>query len=70
MTNRIPDYLPAASRTGQSSPPVFAEWRNLAHRQIACRLRQVETYIQKHPATGIGCALCLGIVLGWVIKRR
>ena len=70
MTNRIPDYLPAASRQDQASQPAFQELRDLAQKQIADRMRQVATYVQEHPATGIGAAFCLGIFLGWVIKRR
>ncbi len=70
MKNRIPNYLSAARRNGQSSQPVFQEFRDLAQNQIACRMRQVETYVEEHPATGIGAAFCIGIFLGWVIKRR
>lgn len=70
MKNRIPEYLPAPRQKGQPSQPAFQELRNLAQKQIAYRMRQVETYVQEHPVTGIGAAFCIGSFLGWVIKRR
>ena len=70
MKNRIPDYLPAARRTSQPSQPAGQTWRNLAQQQIAYRMRQVERCVQEHPVTGIGAAFCMGVLLGWVIKRR
>jgi|GEM_PF-2014896 ElaB/YqjD/DUF883 family membrane-anchored ribosome-binding protein len=70
MKNRIPDYLAAPNRKSQASHPPFQELRNLAQKQIADRLRQIETYVQEHPVTGIGAAFCIGVFLGWIIKRR
>lgn len=70
MKNRIPDHLPAARQTGQASQPAFQELRDLAQKQIADRVHQVETYVQSHPVIGVGAAFCIGIYLGWVIKRK
>ena len=70
MKTRIPDLLPTPGQKCQPSQSAIQELRNLAQRQIACRMRQVETYVQQHPVTGIGAAFCIGIFLGWVIKRR
>ena len=70
MTNCISDYRSAPKRTGQRSQQTSPEWRNLAQKQIACRMRQVATYVQEHPVTGIGVALCIGLSLAWFIKRR
>jgi ElaB/YqjD/DUF883 family membrane-anchored ribosome-binding protein len=28
-----------------------------------------EMFIEEHPLAGLGVALCLGVILGWVIKR-
>ena len=70
MKNRIPDYLPAPRRKGQPSQPTLQELRNLVQNEIAYRMRQVQTYVQEHPGTGIGAAFCTGIFLGWVVKRR
>ena len=70
MKNRIPEYLPASRRKGQPSQPAFQELRNLAQKQFAYRMHRIETYVQEHPVTGINAAFCLGIFLGWIIKRR
>jgi ElaB/YqjD/DUF883 family membrane-anchored ribosome-binding protein len=32
--------------------------------------RTIKDYINKQPARAVGIALGLGVVLGWVIKRR
>lgn len=70
MINRIPDYPLAPPRTVQPSEQAFQELRNLARKQFADRMRQAETYVREHPVSGLGAAFCIGIVLGWVIKRR
>ena len=70
MMNRIPDYLPTSSRIDEPSQSAFQELRDLAQKQIAERMRQVRTYVQEHAVTGIGAAFCIGVFLGWVIKRR
>jgi ElaB/YqjD/DUF883 family membrane-anchored ribosome-binding protein len=70
MINRIPDYPLAPKRKGQPSQPTFQELRDVAQKEFAYRMSQVETYVQEHPVTGIGAALCIGVFIGWVIKRR
>jgi ElaB/YqjD/DUF883 family membrane-anchored ribosome-binding protein len=70
MNSRIANYLSAPRRKAQPAQPAFQELRNLAQEQIAYRMRQVETYVHEHPVTGIGAAFCIGIFLGWIIKRR
>lgn len=70
MKNRIPDLLSPSTRNGHPSQPAFEELRNLAQRQFADRMRQIESYVQQHPATAVGAGICIGIILGWVIKRR
>jgi ElaB/YqjD/DUF883 family membrane-anchored ribosome-binding protein len=70
MKTRIPDCLPMPRQKAQPPQSAIHELRNLAHRQFACRMRQVEAYVHEHPVTGIGAAFCIGIFLGWVIKRK
>ena len=70
MSSRIPNYLPARARKGQPSQSIFQELQHLAQKQIADRVRQIETYVQEQPVTAISTAFCIGILLGWVIKRR
>jgi ElaB/YqjD/DUF883 family membrane-anchored ribosome-binding protein len=70
MKNRVADYLPVANPNEQPSQPAFQELRSLAQRQITERMQQVATYVRQNPVTGIGAGICIGIFLGWVIKRR
>lgn len=70
MKNRIPDYLLDASRTDQPSARVFRELRELARKQLADGMRQTETFVREHPVSGLGAAFCIGILLGWIIRRK
>ena len=70
MKNRIPDYLPDSPRTDQPPERAFQELRDQARDQFAKRMRQAETYVREHPVSGLGAAFCMGILLGWIIKRR
>ena len=70
MKNRIPNYLAAPRKNGQPSKPAVQALRNLAQQQMVYRIHQVESYVQMHPVTGVGAAFCIGIFLGWFIKRR
>lgn len=70
MKNRIPDYLLTPQPQGAPAKLAFPDLRNLAQEQVAHRLRQIGAYVQEHPVTGIGTAFCVGVFLGWVIKRK
>ena len=70
MINRIPDYPLSPPQMVQPSERVFEELRDLVRKQFVDRTRQAETYIREHPVSGLGAAFCIGIVLGWVIKRK
>ncbi len=70
MRNRIPGYLSDSGRTAQPSEPAFQELRDLAREQFADRMHQAETYVRKHPLSGLCAAFCIGAFLGWIIKRK
>ncbi len=67
MKNRIPDYLLASAPESSTAP---IEMLHAAQKQLDQRRRWIEAYIQEHPAVGIGAALCIGVLVGWIIKRR
>jgi ElaB/YqjD/DUF883 family membrane-anchored ribosome-binding protein len=69
MKNRVLNYLPAPKRKAVPSQSTNPKLLDLVQKQIADRMRVIETYVQGHPVTGIGAAFCIGILLGWVIKR-
>lgn len=70
MNYRLPQQLPVSQWPTQPSSPAFQAIRDQAEKHISDRIADVETYIKQHPATGIGAAFCIGILLGWLIKRR
>ena len=70
MINRIPDDLLASDPEVASSSTTSAELLQAAQKQFDDGRRRVETYIQEHPAAGIGAALCIGVLIGWYSKRR
>jgi ElaB/YqjD/DUF883 family membrane-anchored ribosome-binding protein len=66
MKNRIPVYL-ASSPPPHPAAQEECDW---AQKQIADRIRQVEKVVHEHPGTALGAAFCIGIFLGWIIRRR
>lgn len=70
MTNRIPEYLSVPRQIGPPPQPAVQELRDQAQNEFARRMRQVKALVQEHPATGLGAAFCIGILLGWFSKRR
>ena len=70
MMNRIPYYLPALNRKALPLQSSNTKLLDLVQKQIADRMRLIESYVQEHPVTGIGAAFCIGIFLGWAIKRN
>ncbi len=70
MKNRIPDYLPDSRRVNKPSEPALQDLSDRARKQFISRIRQAETQIRKYPISGLGAALFLGMVLGWMIKRK
>jgi ElaB/YqjD/DUF883 family membrane-anchored ribosome-binding protein len=69
MTNRLGVYARAAWRQGQRSPTGPPLWPDQAQQQITRGVRRIETFVQQHPITGISAVFCIGVVLGWFIKR-
>jgi len=69
MKNRILDYLSPPKHNGRQTQ-LPQEWRQVVQTEFQYRVRQIETYVRDHPATGIGGAFCIGVLVGWIIKRR
>ena len=70
MKNRIPDYLLTSAPQVPRTPTAPAELLHSAQKQLNQRRRWIEMYVREHPAVGIGAALCIGVLIGWISKRR
>ena len=46
------------------------EFAATAREQVSGRTRGLREYIVKEPTRALGIALALGVVVGWLIKRR
>ena len=46
------------------------EFAATAREQVSGRTRGLRDYIVKEPTRALGIALVLGVVVGWLIKRR
>ena len=65
----------APSRAASSAAPGEIKERALefaasAREQVSGRTRGLREYIVKEPTRALGIALVLGVVVGWLIKRR
>lgn len=70
MKNRITADLLAFAPDDSRAKPDRNGWLHAAQSQMSQRGRWVKMYIQDYPAVGIGAALCIGVVIGWINKRR
>lgn len=50
--------------------PAPAELMDTAQKKFAQGRTMIERYVQDYPAVGIGAALCIGVLIGWISKRR
>ena len=70
MKNRIANNLLASAPHVPRTSTASAELLHAAQKQLDQQRRWIETYVQEHPAVGIGAALCIGVLFGWIIKRK
>jgi ElaB/YqjD/DUF883 family membrane-anchored ribosome-binding protein len=70
MKNRFSDDLLAFSPPVSETPTTPADVLHAARKQLDQQRQWIETYVQEHPVVGIGTALCIGVLIGWISKRR
>jgi hypothetical protein len=70
MLNRIPKHALTLSQKFETLQPPSSDWCNRPLNRIVDRKDQFTAYFREHPLTGISATFCLGIFVGWMIKRR
>jgi hypothetical protein len=70
MNSRISAYRLSSRLRGESSPAALLASSKPIPRQIADQLVQLDSCIHEHALTGLAVAFSIGVLLGWMIKRR
>lgn len=74
MERPIYDYSPVGSQrtsdVATSPGPTGQELQQAAQEQIKRWMTQLGEVISDNPGASLGVALGMGVVLGWLIKRR
>jgi hypothetical protein len=70
MSNRIAEFetgqLPAGAWWPAGGHPGPGEWQREAQKY----LHQATEWVKQNPEIALGCAVAIGVVMGWFIKRR
>jgi ElaB/YqjD/DUF883 family membrane-anchored ribosome-binding protein len=70
MKNRIAENHLAGSARVKTMLPASADLLHTAQKKLAAGRTVIERYVQGYPAVSIGAALCIGVLIGWISKRR
>ena len=70
MKNRIPDDLLSLKPRSPRAQRAIDEPLELGRKAIAVRMGRVTSCVRDYPAAAITAAVCIGILLGWAIKRK
>jgi len=70
MNRRIPADLLSLGVSGDSPSAASSASPRAVSEPFTDSKRQLEKYVHKHALTALGATFCIGIFLGWFIKRR
>jgi len=70
MKNRMTDGLLGSTPQVSQSPTLSSNLLQATQKQLQRGKQSIEMYVQKHPVVGIGGALFIGVIVGWISKRR
>ncbi len=68
--NRVADYDSSIRRPPLPSGSSQVEWQQLAGERGRQALVQFERFISENPKACLGIGLAVGVLLGWLVKRR
>ena len=70
MNNRLPADLFSLRVSGDSPSAAWQVPPRPVSESFNGSNFQLDKYVHKHALTALGATFCIGILLGWVIKRR
>jgi ElaB/YqjD/DUF883 family membrane-anchored ribosome-binding protein len=70
MIDRIQEYQPSHEEQVEELKALALDYARLAQARLAEGNEFIKDYLTRKPAQALGIALGVGVVLGWLIKRR
>lgn len=70
MIDRFQSAEPRYADQAEELKALALEYALTARSRLSAGSELVKDYVNKQPARAVGVALGLGVVLGWLIKRR
>lgn len=70
MKNRVLDYFSAWTHNQDSATATGHEILRESRESVEEVERRLRQFVKDYPATTLVAGVCIGIALGWLIKRR
>jgi hypothetical protein len=70
MKNRISPLLPVANHANHDQPMAHPELFGPPPKQLSASPIPLSDYLSEYPLISLGAAVCIGMALGWFMKRR
>ena len=70
MIDRVRDIPAAYGDQAEELKAQALEYASVARERLAAGGERIKEYIVKEPVRALGIALGMGVLLGWLIKRR
>lgn len=70
MKNRVLDYFSAWTHNHNSAAATGQEMLRESRESLEEVERRLRQFVKDYPATSLAAGVCIGIALGWLIKRR
>lgn len=70
MNNRFPKIPENANHAPPSVFTADRESFDAITSSLLGKRNQVESLVREYPLSSLGAAVCLGMVIGWIMKRR
>jgi len=70
MIDRIPNLEATLGPQAEEVKELALEYAAVARERLAEGSEMVKGYVVKEPVRALGIALGVGVLLGWLIKRR
>jgi hypothetical protein len=70
MKNRISPLSSVANHSNHDQPTAHPELFGPPPKPLVATQIPLSDYLSEHPLISLGAAVCIGMALGWFMKRR